>query len=202
MGAGCSGTFGPMTAATDAREGRLSRILHRLVTPEAVYGLVLYAAVLAAVSGEADEPDAEDPTLVLNEHVVTLTDSTAILIWVWMTTIVFWAAHVFAHAVAGHGVHDGKEIGLRRATGQAFRHAAGMLYAPLVPSVALLLGAFGVLSDPVAVDSALWITAGLLGLLGFLAFIARGSKIIIAILGGLGTALLGLVMIVLNAVMH
>jgi hypothetical protein len=41
-----------------------------------------------------------------------------------------------------------------------------------------------------------------LGILGFLAFVAKRSSWIISILGGLATAVLGLLIIVINAVMH
>lgn len=185
-----------------ARESALPRFLERFVTPEAVYGLVLYAAIVAAVSDEADEPSADDPTLVINDATIQLNDSVAILIWVILSTVVFWGAHVFAHAVAGHGVRNGRETSLGEATRLAFHHSAGMLYAPVLPSMALLLGAFGVVSDEWAIAAALWISTLLLGMLGYLAFAARRAKVYVRILGGFGTAVLGLVIIVLNAVMH
>jgi hypothetical protein len=184
------------------RDSALPQFLDRFVTPEAVYGLVLYAAIVGAVSDEADDPSAVDPALTFNDATLQLNESTGILIWVLLSTIVFWAAHVFAHAVAGHGVHDGEAISVGRATRLAFHHSAGMLYAPILPSIALLLGAFGVITDEAAVDVALWTSVGVLALLGFLAFTARGSRVIIRILGGLGTAVLGLVIIGINAVMH
>src|SRR4051794_21352263 len=89
-------------------DSRLPSFLHRFVTAEAVYGLVLYAAVVAAASDESSEPDASDATLVLNDTTVTIPDALGVLLWVVLSMIVFWAAHVFAHAVAGHGVRDGR----------------------------------------------------------------------------------------------
>lgn len=188
-------------AAPVERDSALPRILHRFVTPEAVYGLVLFAAIVAAVSDEAEDADS-DATLVLNDTTVTIPDSAGILIWVVLSTLVFWAAHVFAHAVAGHGVHDGRPVGVGEATRDAFRRSAGMLYAPILPSIWLVLGAFGVISDGLAIDGALWTSTGLLAVLGFLAFTARRSNWLVRILGGVGTALLGIVIIGLNAVMH
>jgi hypothetical protein len=48
----------------------------------------------------------------------------------------------------------------------------------------------------------LWTTVVLLGVLGFLAFTARRSNVFVRILGGLGTALLGLVIVIINALLH
>ena len=48
----------------------------------------------------------------------------------------------------------------------------------------------------------LWVSVGVLGVLGFLAFVAKRSSWIISILGGLATAVLGLLILLLNAVMH
>lgn len=189
--------------AVAPRDPALPRLLHRFVTAEAVYGLVLFAAVIAAASDEEAEAAAdEDPTLVLNDVTYVISDSTSVLVWAALSAVVFWGAHVFAHAVAGHGVHDGEPISVGLATKRAFHHAAGMLYAPILPSIPLLLGALNLIPYDTAVDAALWTTMGLLGVLGFLAFTARRSNIIIRILGGLGTAFLGLVIIIINALLH
>lgn len=198
---GC-GTVGYRNGMTAVRaDSPLPRLLQRFVTPEAVYGLVLFAAIVAAVSDEADEGSAE-ATIELNGATTMVSASVIILIWVTMSTIVFWGAHVFAHAVAGHGMRDGEEIKLRRAIGEAFHRSAGMLYAPIIPAIPLVLGAFGVISDDAAVEITLWTAVAVLAVLGFLAFVARHAHIVIAILGGLGTAVLGLVIIFMNAIMH
>ena len=107
-----------------AREPALPHFLNRFVTPEAVYGLVLYAAIVAAASDEAEGPDAADATLVLDDTTIVLNDSVAILIWVILSTIVFWGAHVFAHAVAGHGVRNGQEVSVGQATRLALASSA------------------------------------------------------------------------------
>jgi hypothetical protein len=188
--------------ATPAAPSRLPTFLHRFVTPEAVYGLVLYAAVVAAASDDSEGADADPATVVLNGTSVVIPEASGVLIWVLLSMIVFWGAHVFAHAVAGHGVRDGHPVTVANATRQAFRHSAGMLYAPILPTIALLLGALGVLPDDVAIEAALWVSVGVLGLLGFLAFVAKRSSWIISILGGVATAVLGLLIILINAVMH
>lgn len=194
-----------MSAAPDApapeRDSALPRFLARIVTPEAVYGLVLFAAIVAAISDESDA-DTGGAALDLNGTTYPINQSTGVLIFVVLSTLVFWAAHVFAHAVAGHGVRDGRPVPLREATRRAFHNSAGMLYAPILPAVPLLLGAFGLIPDTVTVDAALWTSVGVLAILGFLAFTAKRANWIIRILGGLGTALLGLFIIGLNAAMH
>jgi hypothetical protein len=183
-------------------QSRLPGFLHRFVTPEAVYGLVLYAAIVAAASDEADDPDATGATLVWDDTTITISDAAGVLIWVVLSMIVFWGAHVFAHAVAGHGVRHGKPVSVAKATSEAFHKSSGMLYAPILPTLALLLGALGIIADDLAIEAALWISVGLLGILGFLAFVAKRSSWIISILGGIATAVLGLLIILINAVMH
>jgi hypothetical protein len=64
------------------------------------------------------------------------------------TTFVFWAAHVYAHALAfsvGHDTHLSLDE-LRRIA----RHEAAILGAGVPPEVALILGALGVCSEEVA----------------------------------------------------
>jgi hypothetical protein len=182
---------------------RLPGFLHRFVTPEAVYGLVLYAAIVAAASDEAENAaEADGAELYWNGSTITISDAAGVLVWVVLSMIVFWGAHVFAHAVAGHGVRDGRPVSVAQATSSAFQHSSGMLYAPILPTIALLLGAFGALPDDAAIEASLWISVGVLGVLGFLAFVAKRSSWIICILGGLATAVLGLLIILINAVMH
>jgi hypothetical protein len=187
----------------DAATSRLPAFLHRFVTPEAVYGLVLYAAIVAAASDEAEAAEPGDAaSLTWNDATITISDAAGVLIWVVLSMIVFWGAHVFAHAVAGHGMRHGKPVTVARATSLAFQHSSGMLYAPIIPTLVLLVGALGVIPDDVAIEATLWVSVGVLGLLGFLAFVAKRSSWIISILGGIATAVLGLLIILINAVMH
>ena len=182
---------------------RLPSFLHKFVTPEAVYGLVLYAAIVAAASDEAENAvEGDGASLVWNDTTITISDAAGVLIWVVLSMIVFWGAHVFAHAVAGHGVRNGRPVSVANATRMAFQRSSGMLYAPVLPTLVLLFGALAVIPDDLAIEAALWVSVGLLGILGFLAFVAKRSSWIISILGGLATAVLGLLIILINAVMH
>ena len=113
---------------------RLPAFLHQFVTPEAVYGLVLYAAIVAAASDEAENAaEGDGASLTWNDATITISDAAGVLIWVVLSMIVFWGAHVFAHAVAGHGVRNGRPVSVANATSMAFQHSSGMLYAPILP---------------------------------------------------------------------
>jgi hypothetical protein len=155
----------------------------RFVSASAVYGTILYSALIAVVSTDDDT-------------------SLSVLFYSLLSLVIFWAAHIYAGTVANHGVKNGTEIGLRAAFRMAVAESSGMLWAAILPSVALILGGFGLLSYDVSVVVALWIAVVVLGVLGFLAFAQRRSRIVIRILGAIGTALFGLVMIVLNTAVH
>ncbi|CAN5333044.1 hypothetical protein BH09ACT5_BH09ACT5_14020 [soil metagenome] len=149
------------------------------MTPDAVYGLILFSALIGAV-----DDDDSDTLEVLLVSVASL--------------VIFWGAHVFAGTIAAHGAETPLGVALRRAVS----HSTGMLYAAVLPSLVLLLGVFHVMSADEAVGVALLVAAVLLGVLGYSAFALRRSKIIVRILGGIGTALFGLLMILLNIVVH
>lgn len=167
-----------MTRAQDFRE--------RFVTADAVYGTVLFVAVVAALSEDEDNR----------------ADVVRTLVFAVVTQVVFWIAHVFAGAVAGHGAHRGEVVPLGTATARAARDSLGLLYGPLLPSIPLVLGAFRVLAPDDAEDLTLIVAMVILGVLGFLALADRGSPIIVRVLGAFGSALLGFVIIVLNALVH
>ena len=151
----------------------------RLVTVDAIYGLILYAALIAAVSD-----DESHPIEVLLVSVFSL--------------LIFWAAHVYAGTIVNH---VGKSP-LHVAIGTAMRHSSGMLLAAILPSIPLVLGAFAVLSDDDSVDLALLIVTILLCVLGYVALKARGANVAVRILGGIGSALFGTLIIALNAAVH
>jgi hypothetical protein len=155
----------------------------RLVTADAVYGLILYAALIAVTS-------------TVHTHTLQV-----FLISVF-SLMVFWGAHVYAGTIANHGVRDGEEIPIGRAFRTAVGHASGMLYAAILPSVPLVIGSVHLLSDDDAVDYSLLIVLVLLALLGYQSFAQRKVRIIFRILGALGTAVFGLIMIVLNTIVH
>lgn len=118
------------------------------------------------------------------------------------TVLVFWAAHVYAGALVEYGVNAAEETTIRSAIRLSLRHSLGFLTSAVPPSVVLLLGALEAVSDDVAVWTALWLGVGILGVLGYSAFALRGSPWVIRILGCLGTAGLGVAMILLKVLVH
>lgn len=152
----------------------------RLVTADAIYGLILYAALVGA-SSDDDTPDA----------VVVLVVSLASL-------LIFWGAHVFAGTIANHG----ENVPLRRAMVISMNHSSGMLYAAILPSVPLLMAAFGVIDGDAGVDFALLIAMLILGVLGYSSFAQRKAHMAVRIFGAIGTALFGLLVIILNMAAH
>ena len=153
-----------------------------LVTADAVYGLILYSALLAVL---VDDHSALETYFISGG-----------------TVIVFWAAHVYAGTIATHRGPDG----LPQSMGSAFRHTiahvSGMLYAAVLPALVVLPSLFGVITDEEAVDNALDLVVVLLGVIGYFSFAQRKAKMWVRILGALGTALFGVFIIVLNIVVH
>ncbi len=150
-----------------------------MINADAVYGLILYSALVAAISD--NDASALD-----------------VLIGAGFTLIVFWGAHVFAGAITGHGA----ERPLGQATREALGHSSGMLFASIIPSIPLIFGVFGVVSTDDAVNWSLLIAMAILGIIGYRAFAQRGRPIIVRILGGLGAAMFGFLVIVLNILVH
>lgn len=160
-----------MTARTWVREN--------LLTADAIYGLILYSALVAGVSDE----DA---------------NATEVLIVSGVSLLIFWGAHVFAQTLASHGA----EKSLGSAVREAFADSAGMLYASVLPSLPLIVGAFGLMSTDDAVSVALLISMIVLGVLGYSALGERGKPRVLRILGAVGTAFFGFTVIVLNIAVH
>jgi len=157
----------------------------RIVTPDAVYGTVLFAVVIAAASdGDLDHPG--EPLELLVTAVLTLA--------------VFCIAHIYARTIANHGVRRGEDVPLGTALRRAVLASLGMLWAAVPSAIVLVLGALHVVPD--ADDWALWVAVLVLGLLGYQAFAERGSPIWARLLGGLVTALIGVVVIVLDLLVH
>jgi hypothetical protein len=146
-----------------------------------IYGTILVLAVIVA-GAKAFEHEAG--------HIAGL---------VAVTVIVFWLAHVYADALA-HAVAYDQHLSLADLRRIAHREAS-MVEAAVPPLVALLLGAFGILSTKLAV----WVAFGLglvvlcaqgitfarverMGRLGTLAVVAANL--------GLGVALVGLKLLV------
>ncbi len=153
-----------------------------LGTPSAVYGLVLYQALIAAKVGDEDD---QTPTAL-----VTVISAAALL--------VFFAAHVFAEWVAAHGRHD-----LHHALRRAFAHSLGMLLSAIPPTIVLIVCAILGIQAWEAEDWAMLCAVVMLGFLGYEAFAQRGYPIWLRIVGGaFGTATIGVVVIVLNYLAH
>ncbi|CAN5475921.1 hypothetical protein BH10ACT7_BH10ACT7_17770 [soil metagenome] len=149
-----------------------------LLTPDAVYGLILYSAVIAAVSDEDS-------------------NSIEILLFSVITLVIFWMAHVFAGTVAGHG-----DVRLRDAFRRSLGHSSGMLWAAILPSVPLILGAAHVMKTDDATSLALLVAMIVLGVLGYRSFAVRQAPVIVRVLGALGTAFFGMLIIILNYIVH
>ncbi len=162
-----------------ARDQR-SSLMRSLFTEEGIYGSVVLAGVIASSSSAG-------------------ADANATLLFVLVTIIVFWLAHVYAGTMAsyGHGASEhSTALTLREALRGSLRRSLGLLAAAVLPSIALMLGAFGALDDGTSVWIALWSGVALLGLIGYLANRARGSKWPACLFGGLTSASFGVLIII------
>lgn len=165
---------------------RLAALRDRAVTADAVYGTILFAAVIAVASDDDHPGGAQEPLEVLLAALTTL--------------VVFWVAHVYARAIASHGVRRGEDVPLRVAVRRALIASNGMLLAAVIPTALLVLGALGVLPD--ADEWALWSAVLILATLGYAAFAERGSRLWARLIGAAATAVLGVVIIGLDAALH
>ena len=154
-------------------------VAHRFITVDAIYGLILYAALIAAISDEDSHP-------------------LEVLLFSLGTLVIFWGAHVYAGTIVNHVA----KAPLHVAIGKAMRESSGMLWAAVLPSVPLILGAFHLMADDDAVDLALLIVTVQLGVLGYVALGRRGVGMAGRIFGAIGTALFGTLIIGLNAAVH
>lgn len=150
----------------------------RFRTPAAIYGLVVYSALLMLTADHED-----DVIEVVIASVATL--------------LIFFIAHVFAYTLADHGTH---RLGV--AVRYALTHSAGMLWAALPPTVVMLMaGSEGLTADE-ASSYALWATMAVLAFLGYVAYSRTGAKMGVRILGAIGTALLGAFVALLEYAFH
>lgn len=171
-----------MTDAVDdeaAPRGRWGTWLdNRFRSPAAIYGLIVFAAFVTISSDHA-----HDAWEMLNTAVWTL--------------IVFFLAHVFAETLTAHG-----ERGLRASIVHAVVHAAGMLYAAIPGTITLIVcGVTGVNADD-SYEATMWVTWVVLAILGYVAYWRRGAHVAIRLLGALGTAALGLFIVLLEYAVH
>ncbi|GAA2084312.1 hypothetical protein GCM10009840_21340 [Pseudolysinimonas kribbensis] len=184
---------------------RLSRLRDRVVTADAVYGTILYAALIAVSAAyehagdgvPGDQPNVQGDLALLTPASV---DFLQVLEWSVTTLIVFWIAHVYARTIAGHGMRSGEDRRLGVSFRHALAHSNGMLWSAIPATVVVLLGAAGVLPD--AADWALVVNVLVLGVLGYQSLSERRRPVPLRILGGVVTALLGLAIILLDIAMH
>ncbi|MDN4614627.1 hypothetical protein P5G50_09190 [Leifsonia sp. F6_8S_P_1B] len=154
-------------------------------TPAAVYGTVVYSSLIAAASVEAEHAAAG-----------------RILLFSVTTIVVFWLAHVFSVALAHHGDADSVGARVRDSLGHALFESSGMLEAAIVPSIPLVLSVFGLLQVRAAVVLSLWCAVVVLALLGYLAFRVRDRPLWVRLVGAAATALFGVAVVALEALLH
>lgn len=154
-----------------------------IITEESVYGTILVSGLIVASGTQQASAWATFSTIAA-------------------TVVIFWGAHVYAGTVAGHGVAKGDETTLGTALRRSLRRSLGFLISAVPPSIVLLFGALRIVPDQAALWIALWLGVVILGVLGYSAFALRRSSWPIRILGCLGTAAFGVVMIVLKALIH
>lgn len=75
-----------------------------------------------------------------------------------------------------------------------------MLLAAVLPAVALLLGAAGLMQDKTAGWLAMWICVAVLALLGYRSYSRLGAGLPVRLLGSLATASFGLIIIAAKAI--
>jgi hypothetical protein len=146
-----------------------------------IYGTILVLAVIVA-GARAFEHEAG--------HIAGL---------VAVTVVVFWLAHVYADALA-HAVAYDQHLSLADLRRIAHREAS-MVEAAVPPLVALLLGAFGIVSTRLAVWAAFGLGLVVLCAQGItFARVERmgrlGTLVVVAANLGLGVALIGLKLLV------
>ncbi len=164
--------------APASRRGVVGWLDARFRSPAAIYGLIVFAAFLSVDSEHADD----------------VWDMLATAVW---TLVIFFIAHVFAHTLTDHG-----ERGLRAATRGAVQHASGMLYAALPASLALVLAGMQGWAVDDAYEASMWVTVAVLAVLGYVAYWRRGAHWSVRLLGALGTAALGVLIILLEYAIH
>lgn len=166
------------TVATAAPAPR-SRLHHQFVTPETIYGTILFCAVLAA-----SEEEVHDFQIMVNGLI---------------TSLVIWFAHVVAMTVARHGSRDGRETGVRAAVTEGLHHSTGVLIGPAIPLFFLAFGAFDVIDDELAYWLAIGSGVAVLVTLGILSCRERRVSWPLSLLGGLAAGAGGMLAVAIKA---
>jgi hypothetical protein len=146
----------------------------------AIYGTIVASAVIAATAAGGKSPE-----LILAATVATL--------------LVFWLAHVYAEFL-DHGLRHGSSD--LKVLAAIMGQELSMLAAPALSILFLLLGAVGLLDEELAVRLALW--SGVVQLFGWGIDVGRrrGRAWPAALLAGLVNGAFGLVIVVLEVLLH
>jgi len=168
-----------MTGEIDGAGDETRSLLPILMTEEAIYGLILVSGmIVVAGSGSGASLD--------------------VLLTVVVTVLVFYAAHVYAGAVArlaesGGSASPGASLAF------AARESSGLLVASVVPVVILFLGTLHVIPDVVANWAALIVNTIMLAVLGWIAVGRWRPTFTARLLGALIAASFGVILILLKA---
>jgi hypothetical protein len=169
---------------TDASaSGVDQQVLASFETEQSIYGVILVAGMIVVAGAGGGSSWTVFTTVVF-------------------TSIVFWAAHVYAGTVARHGLSPGKPSSLSDALRHSLHQSLGLLTSAIIPSLVLLLGATQAIDDMSAIWAALWTGVAVLAVLGYRAYAKRGAPWWARLAGAAGTAAFGVAMILLKAFVH
>lgn len=192
--------------AHDRTVDGVRRFRDRIVTADAVYGVILFAALI----GVADEADDDFAGIVVTigegldtpAELAPPTGSSPleVLLIAAASLLVFWLAHVYARTIAGHGVRHGEEVPLRTALRRALRASNGMLLASIPSAIVLIVSAITGFRD--GPDWAVIVAIAVLMVLGYQAFAERAASFGWRLAGALGSAVLGLFIVILDVAAH
>ena len=148
----------------------------------AIYGTILSTALIAAYS--------EDPG----------SDALQVAVAVLVAALVFWLAHAYADVLA-RGLERREHASLAHARAELAREWP-MVTGALLPILPLLLAPLGVLSDDAAESAAIAAGVALLGAVGIAIAWRRGDGLVGIAFSAAGSALFGIVVVALKAIVH
>ena len=149
-------------------------------TAEAIYGTI---AAMAVIAGAARDPG----------HGTVL--------WLTVATLlVFWLAHVYARTLSHH-LRGERRPGWS-AVAEAMAEERDLLDGPVPLLVVLVLGELGVLEEPFAVRLALWLGVSELVLWGILYSRRQHWSWLVALTAGAINGLFGLLIVILEVIVH
>ena len=152
---------------------------HRMDVASGIYGLILVTAVVAGVSA--------DPHLEAWKGALV----------VFVTTVVFWIAHVYANLLALH--HSQRRRSSLAEAGEVGLQELPLVFAGVFPIlILLLLGATGAVSRDTAFTVAVWAGVTVLFIEGIILARRDGHGILVTLLSASISAGLGIVVIILK----